>query len=41
VLAWKVAGWYGLDRILLPYLGTLWNRSDTIPAQLQPQPAKT
>ncbi len=24
VLAWKVAGWYGLDRWLLPLLGTPW-----------------
>ena len=24
VLAWKVAGYYGLDRILLPRLGTPW-----------------
>lgn len=24
VLAWKVAGWYGLDRFLLPMLGTPW-----------------
>lgn len=24
VLAWKVAGWYGLDRYLLPMLGTPW-----------------
>jgi thiosulfate dehydrogenase [quinone] large subunit len=27
ILAWKTAGWYGLDRILLPRLGTPWNRS--------------
>lgn len=26
VLAWKVAGWYGLDRWALPYLGTPWER---------------
>ncbi|MGY3714858.1 DoxX family membrane protein [Sutcliffiella cohnii] len=26
VLAWKVAGWYGLDRWALPRLGTPWNR---------------
>ena len=26
VLAWKVAGWYGLDRWALPYLGTPWKR---------------
>ena len=24
ILAWKVAGWYGLDRYLLPLLGTPW-----------------
>ncbi|OUN00961.1 MAG: DoxX family protein [Firmicutes bacterium ZCTH02-B6] len=24
MLAWKVAGWYGLDRWLLPKLGTPW-----------------
>ena len=24
VLAWKVAGYYGLDRWVLPYLGTPW-----------------
>jgi thiosulfate dehydrogenase [quinone] large subunit len=25
VLAWKVAGWIGLDRVLLPALGTPWH----------------
>ena len=24
MLAWKVAGWYGLDRFLLPIVGTPW-----------------
>lgn len=24
ILAWRVAGWYGLDRWLLPLLGTPW-----------------
>lgn len=24
MLAWRVAGWYGLDRFLLPLLGTPW-----------------
>ena len=24
ILSWKVAGWYGLDRYLLPLLGTPW-----------------
>jgi thiosulfate dehydrogenase [quinone] large subunit len=27
VLAWKNAGWYGLDRWALPYLGTPWGRT--------------
>lgn len=26
ILAWKVAGYYGLDRYLLPRLGTPWRR---------------
>ncbi len=26
VLAWKTAGWWGLDRWLLPALGTPWSR---------------
>jgi thiosulfate dehydrogenase (quinone) large subunit len=25
ILAWKVAGYYGLDRFLLPMLGTPWH----------------
>ena len=24
ILAWRVAGWYGLDRYILPLLGTPW-----------------
>ncbi len=37
VLAWKVAGWYGLDRFLLPYLGTPWDRSESsFQPELQP-----
>ena len=24
ILAWRVAGWYGLDRYVLPYLGVPW-----------------
>lgn len=24
ILAWKTAGWYGLDRFILPYLGVPW-----------------
>jgi thiosulfate dehydrogenase [quinone] large subunit len=26
ILAWKVAGWYGLDRWLLPLVSTPWQR---------------
>ncbi len=40
ILAWKVAGWYGLDRYLLPILGTPWNRSAAAPAPPQPQTAE-
>lgn len=25
ILAWRVSGWYGLDRYLLPLLGTPWS----------------
>jgi thiosulfate dehydrogenase [quinone] large subunit len=39
ILAWKVAGWFGLDRWLLPSLGTPWSRkSESLPDALQ-QPA--
>jgi thiosulfate dehydrogenase [quinone] large subunit len=24
IMAWRVAGWYGLDRFALPRLGTPW-----------------
>lgn len=24
ILAWRVAGWYGLDRFVLPFVGTPW-----------------
>ena len=38
VLAWKVAGWYGLDRWLLPLVGTPWSwKRASAP---QPQPSK-
>ena len=26
ILAWRVAGWYGFDQKLLPYLGTPWHK---------------
>lgn len=28
VLAWRIAGWYGADRLLLPYLGTPWQKGN-------------
>jgi thiosulfate dehydrogenase (quinone) large subunit len=30
ILAWRVAGWYGLDRWLLPWLGTPWRSQPQI-----------
>jgi thiosulfate dehydrogenase [quinone] large subunit len=34
IIAWRVAGWYGLDRYLLPALGTPWTRRvGTTPAR--------
>jgi thiosulfate dehydrogenase [quinone] large subunit len=35
ILGWKVAGWYGVDRWLLPRLGTPWYRG--APAQGLPR----
>ena len=39
ILAWKVAGWYGVDRFLLPIVGTpwTWGQHEAPPAN-QPQP---
>jgi thiosulfate dehydrogenase [quinone] large subunit len=37
MLAWKVAGYYGVDRYLLPFLGTPW-RHGTVTGE-QPRPA--
>ena len=39
ILAWKVAGWYGLDRWLLPRLGTPWTRDAETATEPPPQPA--
>ena len=39
MLAWKVAGYYGLDRYLLPLLGTPWRHRSASPEQPQPGPA--
>jgi len=35
VLGWKVAGWWGLDRVLLPLLGTPWARGHRFTAKLR------
>jgi thiosulfate dehydrogenase [quinone] large subunit len=36
ILAWKVAGWYGLDRFLLPVLGTPWKATTPQAPPTQP-----
>src|SRR4029079_17319632 len=33
IMAWKVAGWIGLDRFLLPMLGTPWQRGQRLNRQ--------
>ena len=40
VLAWKTAGYIGLDRVLLPLLGTPWRapKAPTSPAKITPLP---
>ena len=40
MLAWKVAGWWGVDRWLLPILGTPWYIADDVGA-VQPLKAST
>jgi thiosulfate dehydrogenase [quinone] large subunit len=37
VLAWKVAGWIGLDRVLLPALGTPWKAGALFKREHSPQ----
>ena len=39
ILAWKVAGYYGLDRYLLPMLGTPWRPGALTGKATQPQGA--
>lgn len=39
ILAWKVAGWYGLDRWLLPLVGTPWTRTKAPIPQTAPESA--
>lgn len=36
ILGWKVAGWIGLDRYLLPLLGTPWAPAREIQAEMPP-----
>jgi thiosulfate dehydrogenase [quinone] large subunit len=38
ILAWKIAGYIGLDRFVLPYLGTPW-RGKPLEEEPQPVPA--
>lgn len=35
ILAWKVAGWYGLDRWVLPLIGTPWQPGKAFQRQVQ------
>jgi len=39
MLAWKVAGYYGLDRYLLPALGTPWHRGAVTGGETRPPDA--
>ena len=39
MLAWKVSGYYGLDRYLLPLLGTPWKNKGTLRGGPEPGPA--
>jgi thiosulfate dehydrogenase (quinone) large subunit len=41
ILAWKVAGWYGLDRYLLPLIGTPWTSKREQLPPTRPTPAPT
>lgn len=38
ILAWRVAGYYGVDRYLLPRLGTPW-QPGVLPTRRSPQPS--
>ena len=38
IMAWRVAGWYGLDRIVLPKLGTPWQPGSVF-RRKRPEPA--
>ena len=41
ILAWKVAGYYGLDRWVLPILGTPWKPGKAAIQSPTPQPTTT
>ncbi len=41
MMAWKVAGWYGLDRWLLRYIGTPWKWSNDVVKAPPATPART
>jgi thiosulfate dehydrogenase (quinone) large subunit len=38
IMGWKVAGWLGLDRVLLPALGTPWKAGALFKREEAPQP---
>lgn len=40
ILAWRVAGWYGADRFILPALGTPW-QTGSVFHRRQPDPAES
>jgi thiosulfate dehydrogenase [quinone] large subunit len=41
ILAWKNGGYIGLDRLLLPVLGTPWQRARSTDAVSRPRPVAT
>lgn len=41
LMAWKVAGYWGIDRYLLPALGTPWDRRPASPERYEPEPVTT
>ncbi len=38
ILAWKIAGYYGVDRVLLPALGTPWKPALVLAPKQEPAP---
>jgi thiosulfate dehydrogenase [quinone] large subunit len=41
IMAWRVAGWYGLDRVVLPKLGTPWQPGAVFPSEEPAPPLDT